>query len=180
MKHFPSNFCKILVQSFLNFQSRVGWLFCKNNQKWPNTKRCLTPSIYKTPWEEKETRNVWPVINSMQWLILHSHWNNGVLNEWQLLSWRQNCWNSSRSNWAKCNKMNCFNTRSVTHNIKDGLVGNDEKRRRQYFRGVFSSTTKSYMVISNIFKTINLEEQRPISTRNTQEAMISHIYFRAK
>ena len=36
------------------------------------------------------------------------------------------------------------------------------------------------MVITNIFKTINLEEQTPISTRNIQEAMISHIYFRPR
>ena len=34
-------FCNLLVQSFLNFQSRVGWLFCENNQKWPNTKHCF-------------------------------------------------------------------------------------------------------------------------------------------
>ena len=26
-------FCNLLVQAFLNFQSRVGWLFCENNQK---------------------------------------------------------------------------------------------------------------------------------------------------
>ena len=36
---------------------------------------------YKTPWEGKETRNFWPVINSMQWLILYSHENDDVLNE---------------------------------------------------------------------------------------------------
>ena len=44
-----------------------------------------TPSIYKTPWEEKETRNVWLVINYIEWLILHSHHNDDMLNEWQLL-----------------------------------------------------------------------------------------------
>ena len=44
-----------------------------------------TLSIYKTPWEEKETRNVWLVINYIEWLILHSHHNDDMLNEWQLL-----------------------------------------------------------------------------------------------
>ena len=34
-------FFAILVQSFLNFQSRAGWLFCENNQKWPKTKHCF-------------------------------------------------------------------------------------------------------------------------------------------
>ena len=29
---FLGIFCNLLVQSFLNFQSRVGWLFCENNQ----------------------------------------------------------------------------------------------------------------------------------------------------
>ena len=38
---FLGIFCKLLVQSFLNFQSRVGWLFCENNQKWPKTKHCF-------------------------------------------------------------------------------------------------------------------------------------------
>ena len=30
---------------------------------------------------EKETKNFWPVINYMQWLILYSHQNEDVLNE---------------------------------------------------------------------------------------------------
>ena len=38
---FLGIFCSLLVQPFLDFQSRVGWLFCKNNQKWPKTKRCF-------------------------------------------------------------------------------------------------------------------------------------------
>ena len=38
---FVSIFCNRLVQSFFNFQSRVGWLFCENNQKWPKTKHCF-------------------------------------------------------------------------------------------------------------------------------------------
>ena len=38
-----------------------------------------TPSIYKTPWEEKETKNFWPVINFMQWLNLYSYQNDDVL-----------------------------------------------------------------------------------------------------
>ena len=33
--------CNLLVRSFLNFQSTVGWLFCENNQKWPKTKQCF-------------------------------------------------------------------------------------------------------------------------------------------
>ena len=38
---FLGIFCNLLVQSFLNFQSRVGWLFRENNQKWPKTKHCF-------------------------------------------------------------------------------------------------------------------------------------------
>ena len=41
---FLGIFCNLLVhlvQSFLNFQSRVGWLFCENNEKWPKTKHCF-------------------------------------------------------------------------------------------------------------------------------------------
>ena len=38
---FLGIFCNLLVQLFLNFQSRVGWLFCENNQKWPKTKHCF-------------------------------------------------------------------------------------------------------------------------------------------
>ena len=34
-------FCNLLVQSFLNLQSRVFWLFCENNQKLPKTKHCF-------------------------------------------------------------------------------------------------------------------------------------------
>ena len=34
-------FCNLLGQPFLNFQSRNGWLFCENNQKWPKTKHCF-------------------------------------------------------------------------------------------------------------------------------------------
>ena len=35
----------------------------------------------KNPWEEKETRNFRPVINSMQLLIQYSHKNDDVQNE---------------------------------------------------------------------------------------------------
>ena len=35
---FLGIFCNLSVQSFLNFQSRVSWLFCENNQKRPKTK----------------------------------------------------------------------------------------------------------------------------------------------
>ena len=38
---FLGIFCNLLVQPFLNFQSRVGRLFCENNQKWPKTKHCF-------------------------------------------------------------------------------------------------------------------------------------------
>ena len=38
---FLGIFCKLLVQSFLNFQSRVGWLSCENNQKCPKRKHCF-------------------------------------------------------------------------------------------------------------------------------------------
>ena len=36
-------------------------------------------------WEEKKTRNFWPVINSMQKLILYLHKNDDVLKKLQLL-----------------------------------------------------------------------------------------------
>ena len=38
---FLGIFCNLLVQSFLNFQSKVGWLFYENNQKYPKTKHCF-------------------------------------------------------------------------------------------------------------------------------------------
>ena len=38
---FLGIFCNHLVKSFLNFQSRVGGLFCENNQKWPKTTHCF-------------------------------------------------------------------------------------------------------------------------------------------
>ena len=38
---FLGIFCNLLVKSFLNFQSRDGWLFCENNQKWSKTKHCF-------------------------------------------------------------------------------------------------------------------------------------------
>ena len=53
------------------------------NDERPNV--VSTPSIYKTPWEEKETRNFWPVTNSLQWSILYSYQNDEVLYEWELL-----------------------------------------------------------------------------------------------
>ena len=36
------------------------------------------------------------------------------------------------------------------------------------------------MIITNIFKIINLEDQRTISTTNIQEAMLFHIYLSVK
>ena len=38
---FLGIFCNLLVQSLLNFKSRVGWLLCENNQKWPKAKHCF-------------------------------------------------------------------------------------------------------------------------------------------
>ena len=38
---FLGIFCNLLVQPSLKFKSRVGWLFCENNQKWPKTKHCF-------------------------------------------------------------------------------------------------------------------------------------------
>ena len=40
-KRFLAIFCNLLVQSFFNLQSRVGWLLCQNNQKWPKAKHCF-------------------------------------------------------------------------------------------------------------------------------------------
>ena len=67
----------------------------RNDQR-PNV--ASTPPIYKTPWQEKESRKFWPVTNSVQWFILHSHQDDDVWNEWQLRPWKQKRWNSSGSN----------------------------------------------------------------------------------
>ena len=83
----------------------------------------------KTPWEEKESGNFWPVINSKQWLFLYSHQSDKVLSEWHLLQWKKNV-EIPVDQLDKIQKMNCFSIRSVTHNMEDELTYIDEKRWR--------------------------------------------------
>ena len=100
--HFLGNLWNLLFQPSFNFQPRVELLFCENNQKWPKTKRCFDTFDMWNPVGRK--KNFWPVMNSMQLLILYSHKNDDVLNEWQLLLWKQKLWSSCRSNWTKYKK----------------------------------------------------------------------------
>ena len=46
-----------LLQFFLNFQSRVGWLFSENNQKWPKTKRRFDTFNLKPHGKKKKLEN---------------------------------------------------------------------------------------------------------------------------
>ena len=158
MKHFLGNFCNLLSQLFFNFQSEVVGCFVKimRNDQRPNI--VSTPSIYKTPWEEKETRNFWPVINSLQWSILYSYQNDEVLNEWELLRWKQKPWSFSISNWSKYKKWIVSAQDSHTQHLR-WTSQHWWKVKKVIFSGVFSSTTESYMIITNILKIINLEEQ---------------------
>ena len=59
---FLGNFCNLLVQSFLNFQSKVGWLFCENNQKCPKIKRCFDTFDSSDTFESSDS-------NEMFWQI---------------------------------------------------------------------------------------------------------------
>ena len=46
---FLGIFCNFLVQSFLNFQSRICWLFCENNQNDQRQNIVSIPSMLVTP-----------------------------------------------------------------------------------------------------------------------------------
>ena len=51
---FLGIFCNLLVQSFLNFQSRDGWFFFENNQKWPKTKHCFDTFVSSDTFDSSE------------------------------------------------------------------------------------------------------------------------------
>ena len=159
MKHFLGNFCNLLVHQFWIFNPDLVACFVKitrNDQK-PNI--VSTPLIYKTLlWGKKETKNFWPVINYMQWLILYSYQNDDVLNEWQLLRWKQKCWNSSRLNWTK-NKKWIASAQNQSHTYLRRDSRHWWKEAKVILSRVFLSTTASYMIITNTLKTIKLEEQ---------------------
>ena len=83
-------FSSQLLQSFslaifLIFNSELVGCFVKIIRNDQRRSFVWTPSMYKTPLEEKGTRNFWPVINYKQWLILYLYRNGDVLDEWQLL-----------------------------------------------------------------------------------------------
>ena len=65
---------------------------------------------------------------------------------------------TSRSNWTKYKKMNCFSSRSDIDIIYNEPV---DMMKRGEFNIVWGIvvTTESYMIITNMFKTINLEKQ---------------------
>ena len=64
---------------------------------------------------------------------------------------------TSRSNWTNYKKMNCFSSRSVTHIIYNEPVDMIERGEGNIVGGILLFT-ESYMVITNIFKIINLEK----------------------
>ena len=92
-------FCDLLVH-FLIFNPELVGCFVKIIRNDQRLNVVSTHFIYKTIGE-KETRNFQPVMNYMQWLILYSNQSDDV---WQLLRWKQKCWNSSTSNWTKYEK----------------------------------------------------------------------------
>ena len=68
----------------------------------------------------------------MQLFILYSHRNNNVLNEIIMVTTalKSKTLKFQEIKLDKMQKINCFRTRSVKHNIEDELVNIDEKRRR--------------------------------------------------
>ena len=125
----------------------------RNDHRWNFVS---TPLIYKTSWEEKETRNFWPVINYMQWSILYSHQNgDDVLN----------CCRESYNTEILVDQMG-QNTRNKLLQHKISHTQYLRRASRHWsedteiiFSAVFSSTTESYTIITNILKTTNLGEQ---------------------
>ena len=47
---FLATFFSLFALSFVCFQSRLGWVFCENNQKRPNTGIVLILTAYKGQW----------------------------------------------------------------------------------------------------------------------------------
>ena len=159
MKYCLGNFCNPLVQFFFwIFSPELAVCFVKmiRNDQTPNV--VSTPLIYEIPWEEKESRKFWPVINSVKWLIVYSHQDDEKWNEWQLLPWKQKRWNSNTSNRTIYEKW--IVSRQVSHTKCLRRASRHWwKAERVLVLGVFSSTTESCMIITNIPKTINLEGQ---------------------
>ena len=91
-------------------------------------------------------------------LILHSHKNGNVLTEWQLLRWKQTLWSSSRLNWTKYKKWN-VSSQHEPHTLFKMSQSILMKRGKGNMLGVFLSTADSYVIITNILKTIDSEEQ---------------------
>ena len=69
VKYFLIYFSNLLIHSFLNYQSIIDGLFCENNPKWPNTKRCFNsfdfsrltaPLIYRRSAPLNETTRMRP------------------------------------------------------------------------------------------------------------------------
>ena len=94
----------------------------------------------------------------MQRLILYSHQNNNVLNEWQLLRLEQRRWNSIRSNWTN-NKKGIVSGQDQSHTILRRATWDWWKEANVIFSGIFLSTTECYMIITNIIKTTTLEDE---------------------
>ena len=150
MKHFLGNFCNLLVQPFLNFQSGVVWLFCENNQKWPKTKCCFDTFDIRIPMRRERNYKLLAsykfcaMVNSV---FTPRWWCVKLMVTTALILFRQYIQNElfqrkiSHTQWLR---------RASRH---------WRKEERVIIFGVFSSTTESYMIINNIFKTKNWEEQ---------------------
>ena len=94
----------------------------------------------------------------MQWLSLYSYQNDDVLNEWQLLRWKQKCWNPVDQ--IGQNTKNKLFQHKISHTQYLRQASRHLwKEAKVILSGVFLSTMESYMIITNILKTIKLEEQ---------------------
>ena len=64
---FVGSFYNLLVQSFLNFQCRVGWLFCENDQKWPKTKHCFDTSDSSDTFDRSDSNErFWQIFTNAE------------------------------------------------------------------------------------------------------------------
>ena len=61
---FLGIFCN---QSFLNFQIRVGRLFCENNQKWPKTKHCFDNFDSSDTFDSRDSnKRFWQIFTNVK------------------------------------------------------------------------------------------------------------------
>ena len=75
---FLGSFCNLLVQSFLNFQCRVGWLFCENDQKWPKTKHCFDTSDSSDTFDRSDSNErFWQIFTNAEGWGLFTRENSG-------------------------------------------------------------------------------------------------------